>query len=127
MKPTNIRSDAPEPPMLSSIMECSSSNKLGCEVLELEEGAEGVVLECSSSALPTGCVTLHESNLYRHQRTRDVKIYQSKIPILIKCSSNFNASIKNLQTATITWLKEGEEVATGDQYALPDPLDRCQI
>ena len=42
--------------MLSSEMECSTSNKLGCEVLELEEGAEGVVLECSSSALPTGCV-----------------------------------------------------------------------
>merc|ERR1719209_2224587 len=65
--------------MLSNEMECSSSNKLGCEVLELKEGAKGVVLECSSSALPT---------------------------------------------ATITWLKEGEEVATGDQYALPDPLDR---
>ena len=57
MKPKNIYSDAPEPPMLSSDMECSNSNKLGCEVLELEEGAEGVVLECSSSALPTGCVT----------------------------------------------------------------------
>merc|ERR1719400_1404426 len=65
--------------MLSSDMECSTSNKLGCEVLELEEGAEGVVLECSSSALPP---------------------------------------------ATITWLKEGEEVATGDQFALPDPLNR---
>ena len=58
--------------MLSSEMECSTSNKLGCEVLELEEGAEGVVLECSSSALPTGWVTLHESNLYRHQRTRNL-------------------------------------------------------
>ena len=56
-KPKKFCSDAPEPPMLSSKMECSSSNKLGCEVLELEEGAEGVVLECSSSALPTGCVT----------------------------------------------------------------------
>ena len=49
--------------MLSSERECSTSNKLGCEVLELEEGAEGVVLECSSSALPTGCVTLHDRNM----------------------------------------------------------------
>ena len=50
-------SDAPEPPKMTSEMECSASNKLGCEVLELEEGIEGAALDCSSSALPPADIT----------------------------------------------------------------------
>lgn len=48
---------APEIPMVTSEMDCSVSNKLGCEVLELEEGIEGVSLDCSSSALPPADIT----------------------------------------------------------------------
>jgi len=48
---------APEPPKMTSEMECSASNKLGCEVLELEEGTEGAALDCSSSALPPADIT----------------------------------------------------------------------
>jgi len=70
---------APEPPMMTSEMDCSASNKLGCETLELEEGVEGATLDCSSSALPP---------------------------------------------ATITWIKGGQEVATGGQFVFPDPLHR---
>ena len=65
--------------MIMSEIECSGSNKLGCEAVEVEEGFEGATLDCSSSALPP---------------------------------------------ATITWLKEGQEVATGAQFVLPDPLHR---
>ena len=43
--------------MVTSEMDCSSSNKLGCEVLELEEGIEGAALDCSSSALPAAEIT----------------------------------------------------------------------
>ena len=50
-------SDAPEPPMITSEMDCSASNKLGCEALELEEGTEGAALDCSSSALPAADIT----------------------------------------------------------------------
>ena len=74
-------SDAPEPPMVTSEMDCSSSNKLGCEALELEEGTEGASLDCSSSALPP---------------------------------------------ADITWIKGGQEVATGGQFVFPDPLHRFE-
>ena len=42
---------------MTSEMECSASNKLGCEVLELEEGTEGAALDCSSSALPPADIT----------------------------------------------------------------------
>jgi hypothetical protein len=48
---------APEPPMMTSEMDCSASNKLGCEVLELEEGTEGASLDCSSSGLPPADIT----------------------------------------------------------------------
>jgi len=48
---------APESPMITSEMDCSASNKLGCEVLELEEGTEGAALDCSSSALPAADIT----------------------------------------------------------------------
>ena len=65
--------------MMTSEMDCSASNKLGCETLELEEGVEGATLDCSSSALPP---------------------------------------------ATITWIKGGQEVATGGQFVFPDPLHR---
>ena len=60
-------------------MDCSATNKLGCEHLELEEGTEGAALECSSSALPL---------------------------------------------ASITWGKEGREVASGEQLVFSDPLHR---
>ena len=65
--------------MMTSEMDCSASNKLGCETLELEEGVEGATLDCSSSALPP---------------------------------------------ATITWIKGGQEVATGGLFVFPNPLHR---
>ena len=43
--------------MMTSEMDCSASNKLGCEVLELEEGTEGASLDCSSSGLPPADIT----------------------------------------------------------------------
>ena len=43
--------------MITSEMDCSASNKRGCEVLELEEGTEGAALDCSSSALPAADIT----------------------------------------------------------------------